>query len=374
MAQRVIEFPGPKQFTLEAELGQGACGKTVVIHDATIDERFVCKKYSPIVESLKQELFSNFVREIKLLYLINHQNIVRVFNYYLYPDKLLGYILMEYVKGPDIEEYLRISPENINEVFKQTIEGFSYLEEKNILHRDIRPFNLLVSDSGQVKIINFGFGKQAMGTDDFHKSVSLNWWCEVPIEFKETVYDFRTELYFVGKLFEKILLKNSISGFKHTATLKQMCEINPLMRTSSFADIKRQIFSDAFIDIDFPENQLETYRHFSNSMRKVISKIENSAKYYDVDMFQMRLEELYKRVMLEESVPKNNLIATCIVNGGYYYSTNDAFWVSTIRDFIDLLRSSSKEKRNIIYSNLQTKLDTIARYSEKEITDDDIPF
>jgi serine/threonine-protein kinase len=69
----------------------------------------------------------------------------------------MGYILMEYVQGMNIVEYLEIHPEEINEVFFQVVAGFAHLEENDILHRDIRPANILVTDDGTVKIIDLGF-------------------------------------------------------------------------------------------------------------------------------------------------------------------------------------------------------------------------
>ncbi|MDY6845109.1 MAG: protein kinase, partial [Thermodesulfobacteriota bacterium] len=146
MTENIIEFVRKKDLVFEKELGRGACGRTVILYDDIIDERFVCKKYAPVYEELKEQLkeqlFENFIREIKLLHLLNHVNIVRVFNYYIYPDQYAGYILMEYVKGTDIEEYLSKHPENINGIFIQVIDGFTHLEKNSILHRDIRPLNI----------------------------------------------------------------------------------------------------------------------------------------------------------------------------------------------------------------------------------------
>jgi len=68
-------------------------------------------------DELTDELYRNFVEEIKLLHMINHQNIVRVFNYYLYPEEKTGYILMEFISGFDIEDYLRRFPEDVNSIF-----------------------------------------------------------------------------------------------------------------------------------------------------------------------------------------------------------------------------------------------------------------
>src|SRR4051812_22579916 len=100
--QRIIEFLRKKDFVFKGALGRGACGETVLLYDDVIDETFVCKKYAPMQSQFKETLFANFVREIKLLHLLNHSNVVRVFNYYLYPNAFTGYILMEYVQGKDV--------------------------------------------------------------------------------------------------------------------------------------------------------------------------------------------------------------------------------------------------------------------------------
>lgn len=102
----VVQFLRKRDYTLVKELGQGACGKTVLLYDDQIDENFVCKKYVPYSESHRQELFANFVREIKLLHKVHHQNVVRVFNYYLYPEQMTGFILMEFVDGTEVDEFL----------------------------------------------------------------------------------------------------------------------------------------------------------------------------------------------------------------------------------------------------------------------------
>ncbi len=125
--ERVIKFIRKKDLVLVKTLGQGACGETVLLRDDTINEKFVCKKYLPYDDEQKEELYKNFVQEIKILHLLYHKNIVRVFNHYLYPSQYQGFIVMEYVDGDDIEKYLGEHPENINDIFLQVIEGFSYL-------------------------------------------------------------------------------------------------------------------------------------------------------------------------------------------------------------------------------------------------------
>lgn len=373
MQEKIIEFIRKRDYKLVKELGQGACGKTVLLYDDLINEHFVCKKYCPFSETHRQELFSNFVREIKLLHQVHHTNVVRVFNYYLYPDQFTGYILMEFVDGSDIEDYLKNAPEKINEIFLQVINGFRYLEANNILHRDIRPLNIMVTNLDNVKIIDLGFGKRIECSEDFDKSISLNLWCEPPEEFKDTLYDFRTEVYFIGKLFEKIIHEKGIDHFEYKSILKHMCSRNPDLRIDSFFDVEKEINNNRFFEIAFSAEEQRDYRRFADLMEEHITKIENGSKYVDdFDRIQLQLEDVYRSFMLEETAPDSALITRCFVSGSYYYN-KAGFSVWAVREFLRLLKSSSQEKRRIIMANLHTRLDSIPRYADNPI-DDDIPF
>lgn len=244
MEDKIVKFLRQKDFVLEKRLGQGATGSTVLLFDSVINERFACKKYAPANPAHATKYFEAFLKEIKLLHMMNHPNIVRVFNYHLFPEKNTGFILMEYVEGLDISFHLMLSPEHINNVFAQTINGFAYLEENGILHRDIRESNILVASEVQVKIIDFGFGKQAQQPKDYNNSVSLNWWCPLPAELKKSIYDFRTEVYFVGKLFEKVMADHEIEGFEYSDLLERMCRMEPDDRIASFSEVRKAEYSN----------------------------------------------------------------------------------------------------------------------------------
>ena len=381
MSLKLIKFPFlEKKYLQKKELGRGACGKTVLLLDPEIKEEFACKKYEPnpslmLNDEEKKKLFTNFLDEIKFLYLLNHPNIVRVFNYYLKSEKYTGYIFMEYIKGTNVDDYLRQYPEKLNEIFRQTIEGFCYLEEKNIIHRDIRPGNLLVNDIGIIKIIDFGFGKKIAFGEDFDKSISLNWWCdEPPSEFKDKIYDFSTEVYFIGKLFEKIIFDHNIEHFKHNSLLKQMCNKKQDSRVTSFMEIRKKLMESKLDDIYFESWELHAYREFSDSLYNVVAKIQENAMYYDVESVQVRIEECLRNVMLEDFIPKSNLIINCFVKSGYYYKSHEGFEVATLKNFVDLFRSCGREKKNIILSNLQTKLDALPHYESEKEDLEDLPF
>lgn len=368
----IIKFTRKKDYKFIQPLGSGALGYTILVEDETINEQFVCKKYSPIEGVQPEKYYKNFVDEIKLMHKLFHNNIVRIYNYYLFEEYHTGYILMEYIDGLNIEEYLKLYPENINNIFEQIINGFAYLESQNILHRDIRSGNILVDKNGFVKIIDFGFGKKALNTVDFNKSISLAWWCELPLDFQYEVYDFKTELYFIGKLFEKIITENEIENFEYNDILSKMCNINPYIRPQSFEYIER-ILQDNTVNEDlFSYDELKIYRAFSDNLANIIGSIYSSAKYWnDIEIVQKNLSDLYKKIMLEVTVPKNTFIIQCFLNGSYKYSNRKTFETSKLKNFLNLLKSCSKDKKNIILSNIHSRLDSIERIDE---FNDEIPF
>ena len=132
-----------------------------------------------------------------------------------------------------------------------------------------------------------------------------------------------------------------------------------------------------FVEDEFTDDELYSYRLFSKTLDDSIVKIADDCKYYeDISLIQKKIEDCYRSCMLEEKVPSNNLIARCFLNGGYYFSKQVQFPVSQLKWFLELLRSSSKDKKKIIIDNVFTKLDSIKRYSDNpDINfDDDIPF
>lgn len=370
----IVRFLRNRDYQIIRELGQGACGKTVLLYDDVISSYFVCKKYSPSNESYRELLFDRFLQEIKLLYCLHHRNVVRVFNHYIYPDKYVGYILMEYIDGEDVESYLKKNPEQANEIFEQIIEGFSYLEENEILHRDIRPFNIMVDGKGTVKIIDLGFGKKIQESEDFDKSITLNWYGDTPPEFSNGIYDYQTEVYFVGNLFKAIVDENGIENFKHGNVLGSMCARPRTLRIPSFKEVKTKIQSNPVNDMQFEIDEISIYRTFAHELCQLVSKIEQDAKYNnDYNVVSMQLTSIYNGCILEEVVPSAWRISKAFIYGEYYFRSKYNFSVSTLKQFSFLMKAMPPEKKKVILSHLHGRLDQIPRYNKPDL-DDEIPF
>lgn len=367
-----IEFLRSKDFKLIKNIGQGGTGKTVLLLDEMINEKFVCKKYSTYLIEHQKKYYKNFIEEIKLLHLIYHKNIVRVFNYYLYPENTTGYILMEYVEGDTIENYLKNNPEQINSIFIQSIQGFIHLEQNKILHRDIRPENILVSKEGVIKIIDLGFGKKIEFDEDFDNSVSLNWRYERPSDFEIKIYDFRTEIYFVGKLFEEIIIQNNIQNFAYSLVLNEMIQKEYNERINSFFEISRNLLTGELNTISFTEEEKFRYRNFADKIHSFFTKIEINSNYeQNIDLIINNLERVYTNNMLEEHITNLNLITRELIKGAYYFNKNTVMRVDDFHSFLIFFKALSLGKRKILLNNLWSRLDMIQRF---EKYDDDLPF
>jgi len=370
MKGKIVEFIRSKNFRFIKPVGQGGTGKTVLLRDDIIEEDFICKKYSPYYPEHQEQFFSNFVHEIKILHLLYHRNIVRVFNYYLYPESFTGYILMEHVDGLNIESYIGDHPDRINEIFIQTIRGFKYLESHGILHRDLRPDNILVNKDGVVKIIDFGFGKRLEFEGDFDKSISINWRYEPPLEFKKKIYDFKTEVYFVGKLFEELIKNYQIQNFSYTGTLKKMVEKRTSSRINSFLDIEQEALQTEDSGISFTDDERKVYQEFANELFGIVSKLYDDTEYISKseDVLQ-NLEEVHGNSILEYVLPNPKVLVNCFIKSGFRYKKKEDFSVRTLKSFIDLLKGASKDKQRVILNHLSQRFDALDR-----IIVDDLPF
>ncbi|BFU76992.1 hypothetical protein ALC152_02070 [Arcobacter sp. 15-2] len=371
MSKKIIEFIKQRDFELIKELGNGAFGKTYLLQDNDIGHEFVCKKYSPLKGIEKEEYFKNFINEIKLLHLLYHKNIVRVFNYYLYPDNYVGYIMMEHIEGSDILSYLKKYPEDINSIFEQTINGFIYLEKNKILHRDIRNLNIMVDNNSNVKIIDFGFGKEIKFEEDNNKSISINWiGNQIPSEFKEHKYDHKTEIFFIGKLFEDIL-HHIDASFKYKSILKSMIKIDYIDRINSFEEVKNKMLDTNDITKLFSHDEKLIYQELADLITNNLSSIKSSSILkMDIDDIIQNLEELNKKTMLEDYVNVKHLLRV-FIEGNYTYRNRNSS-TDIIHQFTNFFINISKEKQNLVMYNLNTRfLDIDIEYDN---VSDEIPF
>lgn len=373
----ILKFIQTKEFTFQRYIGQGGTGTTVLVKDEVTDFQFVCKKYTPQDENRKEEYFQRFIDEIKIMFPIFHKNIVRIYNYYLYPEFTTGYILMEFVEGSTIDNFLMWQTDDIYEsVFMQLIDAFVYLEKNSVLHRDIRNGNILVTNDGVLKVIDFGFGKKIDTSNKDSASILLNWpVSDLPDEIQEMKYNHQTEVYFVGKLFNKILETNGIADFRYQHIIEKMILSNPQKRIRSFFEVQESLSQDIFEEYDFTEYEKYTYVTLADHLYNHINSLSSELRpVEDAKELLKALEVLIKECLLEEYLQDNRKLIFCFIKNGYNYVSRKDIDVNAIREFYKMLLKCSPSRQEIVISNIVARLRTLPVVIPNPFDDDEIPF
>ena len=379
----IITFMRKKDYEMiNDRLGSGSFGKTVLLRDPFIDELFVAKKYEPQYEGYEKEFYDSFLQEIKIMYKLNHKNIVRIYNYYPYETRYTGYILMEYIEGKRIDEYLSdssfcsndINPDNI---FSQLIDGFSYMEKQGIVHRDIREGNILVTKDGIVKIIDFGLGKifsplKGISNDSKVDIINRQGLDKLPNEHTTGKYDSQTDMFYLAELYNRLLeKKNLYYRFSYKQIIQKMMEQEKSNRYTSFNEIKNIIDKKDFYSLEISSKDKSIYQEFSNAIFKCLQYfIDNTAFVVDIDEFKNNLHSVILRNCFEDSVQNTCDIVKIVVKSGFRYNPNSVIRCSTLKLFEEWYNSLSKDSQQLVLNNIIAKLSVI----RVEFSNEELPF
>jgi len=155
------------KYQLLEKIGAGGMGQVYkAFHSGT--ERIVAIKVILGKGKIDPTLIKRFEREVKAAAKLVHSNIITVFD----ADQADGriFMVMEYIKGDDLGEILRKKgqlsvSETVNYIL-QAARGLKYAHDQGVIHRDIKPGNILVDSSGNVKIVDMGLAKIEIKGDE----------------------------------------------------------------------------------------------------------------------------------------------------------------------------------------------------------------
>ena len=372
MEGQEIVFDRKKTFKYIKGLGSGGTGDTLLFKDETTDMYFAIKKYSPKGENDIKENYSRFVDEIKILFQISHPNIVRIYNYYLYPEYTLGYLQMEYVKGKSIDQ---VTQEDFwfsdwNGIFEQAIAAFRYLELHHILHRDIRPSNIIITETDDVKLIDFGFGKIVDPKVRENNSILLNWPAsQMPEEIeRQGEYNHCTEIYFLGTLFKHLDLGET---FKYGFILDKMTQVKVSNRYQSFSDVSQAISEGILASLDFTESQHDAYLAMATVLSNHIAHF-NEIPHFENNEAKILagLETVIKSCSLEKCLQNEEKLIACFVTSSFTYYPKKDILMKIITNFYKFYSGLESLKRKVVVDNLVSRLSVI----KVEIPEEELPF
>lgn len=146
-------------------IGGGGMSTVYLAHDVILN-RDVAIKVLRYDSNNKEEYHRRFQREVLSATSLTHPNIVNIYDVGEENDML--YIVMEYVKGKTLKQYINefapLSPARAVHIMKQLTSAISHAHENQIIHRDIKPQNILVDQEGNVKVTDFGIATMLSAT------------------------------------------------------------------------------------------------------------------------------------------------------------------------------------------------------------------
>jgi len=193
-------------YKIESELGQGGMGIVYRATD-TVLERTVALKFLPPMFSRDEDAKKRFVHEARAVSALDHPN-VAVVHEIGGTDTDQPFIVMAYYNGQTLEDIIADGPISLDDAVDHALSiarGLGAAHAKGIIHRDIKPGNVMVTESGLVKILDFGLAKvqdvtMTLGAKSLGTLAYMS-----PEQAQGTPVDARTDLWALGVVFYEML-------------------------------------------------------------------------------------------------------------------------------------------------------------------------
>lgn len=151
-------------YKVEKKLGSGGMGEVYLALDKRLDRYVAVKmlKFSNISLDERDEFILRFQTEAKAIARLSHPNIVGIYD--IGSENNAYYMIMEYLEGQNLSDIIKNAKQRIPlnlvaSIGFQIASALEYAHENNIIHRDIKPDNVILSKKGVVKVTDFGIAK-----------------------------------------------------------------------------------------------------------------------------------------------------------------------------------------------------------------------
>jgi serine/threonine-protein kinase len=153
------------RYELERELGRGGMGTVVLARDTAL-ERPVAVKLLDERAAADEDLRERFLREGRFAAQLSHPNVVAIYD--TGEEDGTPYIVMERVDGDSLADVLRrrgpLPADDVVELGRQACAGLAHAHARGLVHRDVKPQNLLLDRDGTLKVADFGIARSAAGS------------------------------------------------------------------------------------------------------------------------------------------------------------------------------------------------------------------
>jgi eukaryotic-like serine/threonine-protein kinase len=193
-------------YEILGELGKGGMGRVYKVRNVISDRVEAMKVLLPDLAGQK-DLADRFLREIKMLASLDHPNIAALRTAFTAENQLV--MIMEYVEGETLAARVERGPVPVPDALKymdDALAALSYAHKRNIIHRDVKPSNMMVTPQGLLKLMDFGIARSG---NDKNLTVtgtalgSLNYMS--PEQIQGGAVDARSDIYSMGIALYEIL-------------------------------------------------------------------------------------------------------------------------------------------------------------------------
>ncbi len=264
-------------YEVVAELGRGGMGTVYRAYESSLNRYVAIKELAPHLAG-DDELVARFAREAKSVAALNHPNVVHI--YFTGEDNGLPYFVMECIDGDTIAGLIAergvFSPLEAVKMVLQAAKGLAAAHEHGIIHRDVKPSNLMVDGDGTLKIADFGialarnFGGNLTTTGQFVGTTGYI----SPEVFKGQTVDARSDIFSLGVvLFEMLAGRKPFDDDSPMGQMKQVVELpapdiyslNPAVDTVLQQILERMLAKE-------PENRYQHCGELTDDLRHYLAK------------------------------------------------------------------------------------------------------
>ena len=261
-----------RRYQIVEELGRGSMGIVYRAHDPQID-RLVALKALRHDRVTSEAFVQRFLKEAKAIGRLSHPNIVTVYD--VGRDHGSIYIAMEFLEGTPLNEVIqekRLTLEEIVDLGVQIAEALDYAHQKGIVHRDIKPTNIIITPDGRAKITDFGIARiedlsatqQTQAGEILGTPVYMS-----PEQVMGRQVDGRSDLYSLGViLYELSTQKRPFRGDSIAAIFRAITQDTPAEPAKTDPSISRELSELVMKSLNrTPDERLQTGKAMAKALK-----------------------------------------------------------------------------------------------------------
>ena len=217
-------------YKIQQKIGSGGMGVVYRGLHVRLGQVVAVKDLSPELAS-DPEMRQRFIREARIQAQLNHPNVVNVHNLLEHDGRLL--LVMEFVEGETLDKLIQdngaLPYDKAIEIIRPVLDALSFMHSKGVIHRDLKPGNIMIAEEGRVKVTDFGIAKATTERGQTRVGTRLGTlWYMSPEQIKGGAVDARSDLYATGiTLFQMVTGKLPFFGSSDFEIMKAHTETPP---------------------------------------------------------------------------------------------------------------------------------------------------